>query len=417
LISFNDSRRVRFGRLSLMFAAHAMGTANISLVLAFAPLLQKQLGLTASAFGLAVSCYYAAQVVGALPAGMLVDRFGIRRGLMAAHLILALGMGLIALARGPIGLSLGLALCGFGYVLVNPATARGVLAWFDPRHRATAMGVKQTGVPIGAVVIAMAAALVEDWRVFAAILAVSMLLMTAAFLRLEKEVTSRTRSTLMRDLMKAFNHRRLTAVTLATGLYTAAFGAVLAYFVTFSYEVVHVSLATASLFLALVQAAAAVGRIAWGVAGDRLPGNGRVTGLLACGLVGAASIAALPFVDSATGMTVAALMIGLTVGGFASLAQTLAVESVDRSLAGAAIGYNMLLVTVGLMLGPALFALVLSHAGYGASWNGVALAMLGGALLFRLASRMPATGGHEPDAAHSNPAPRNVPTPSTVSRE
>jgi len=250
-----------------MFAAHAMGTANISLVLAFAPVLQRELGLTAAAFGLAVSCYYAAQMVGALPAGWLVDRFGIRRGLMAAHLVLAIGMALIAFAEGATALSLGLALCGFGYVLVNPATTRGVLAWFDHRHRATAMGVKQTGVPVGAVVVAMIAALVQDWRAFAGALAVSMLLMTLAFLGLSKEKTSFARSTLLRDMCTALAHPRLTAVTLATGLYTTAFGAVLAYFVTFSYEVVHVSLGAASLFLALVQGAAAVGRIAWGVAG------------------------------------------------------------------------------------------------------------------------------------------------------
>jgi MFS family permease len=386
-----DTRRTRLGRLSLMFAAHAMGTANISLVLAFAPALQQQLGLTASAFGLAVSCYYAAQVIGALPAGWLVDRFGIRRGLMAAHLVLALGMSLIAFAGGATALSLGLALCGFGYVLVNPATARGVLAWFDQRHRATAMGVKQTGVPIGAVVIAMLAALVQDWRAFAAVLAVAMLLMTVAYFGLAKEKTSVARSTLLRDMRTALAHPRLTAVTLGTGLYTTAFGAVLAYFVTFSYEVVHVSLGVASLFLALVQGAAAVGRIAWGIAGDRLPGNGRVTGLLACGLLGAASTAFLPFVTSSLGLTVAALLIGLTVGGFASLAQTLAVESVDHTLAGAAIGYNMLLVTGGLMLGPALFALVLTRGGYGAGWNVVALVLLAGTALFQLGARFPST--------------------------
>lgn len=389
-----DTRRTRFGRLALMFAAHAMGTANISLVLAFAPVLQKQLGLTPAAFGLAVSCYYAAQVIGALPAGMFVDRFGIRRGLVTAHVVLASGMSLIAFAGGAIGLSAGLALCGLGYVLVNPATARGVLAWFDIRNRATAMGVKQTGVPVGAVVIAMLAAVIEDWRLFAFALAASMLLMSMPFLTLAREKTSTANSTLVRDLRRAFGHRRLTAVTLATGLYTTAFGAVLAYFVTFAYEVVHVSLGVASMFLALVQAAAAVGRVAWGVAGDRLPGNGRVTGLLACGLLGAASTAALPFVTSSIGLVVAAVLIGLTVGGFASLAQTLSVESVDHSLAGAAIGYNMLLVTGGLMIGPALFALVLTRGGYGAAWHVVALVLLAGTALFQLGARLPATAAH-----------------------
>ncbi len=375
-----------------MFAAHAMGTANISLVLAFAPVLQKQLGLTPSEFGLAVSCYYAAQVIAALPAGWLVDRYGIRRGLIGAHVILASGMSLIAFAHGAVSLALGLALCGLGYVLVNPSTARGVLAWFDIRHRATAMGVKQTGVPIGAVAIAMLAALVEDWRMFAVVLAITMLLMTLPFLTLAREKTSTARSTLMHDMGRAIGNRRLTAVTLATGLYTTAFGAVLAYFVTFSYEVVQVSLGVASMFLALVQAAAAVGRVAWGVAGDRLPGNGRVTGLIACGLLGAAATGSLPFVTSSTGLVVSALMLGLTVGGFASLAQTLAVESVERRLAGAAIGYNMLLVTGGLMTGPALFALVLATGGYSAGWAVVSAVLLAGTALFYIGARLPTTG-------------------------
>ena len=70
----------RNARLAIMFVAHAMGTANISLVLAFAPALQNQLALTTSSFGLAVTCYYAAQAAGALPAGWMADRFGIPLG-------------------------------------------------------------------------------------------------------------------------------------------------------------------------------------------------------------------------------------------------------------------------------------------------------------------------------------------------
>lgn len=408
-----DTRRARLGRLSLMFAAHAMGTANISLALAFAPLLQKELGLSPSAFGLAVSCYYAAQVIAALPAGWLVDRFGIRRALILAHVVLATGMTLIGVANGAIGLSVGLAFCGLGYVLINPATARGVLAWFDIRHRATAMGVKQTGVPVGAVVIAMLAALVVDWRLFAIVLAATMLVMTLPFFfTLAREPVSPARSTLLRDMRRAVGNGRLTAITIATGLYTTAFGAVLAYFVTFAYEVGQVSLAVASMYLALVQAAAAFGRVGWGIAGDRLPGNGRVTGLLACGIAGAVATAALPFVTSPLALAVAAIVIGLTVGGFASLAQTLAVESVERSLAGAAIGYNMLLVTGGLMVGPALFALVLSRGGYGAGWTVVALVLIMGAALFHAGSRLPMMEAGDPDARPALKAGNAADTPS-----
>src|SRR3546814_14468527 len=75
-----------------------------------------------------------------LPAGWLVDRFGERRILTAAHVAMAGGIGLVAASDGAIALVVGVVFCGLGYALANPATARGVLAWFDANNRATAMG-------------------------------------------------------------------------------------------------------------------------------------------------------------------------------------------------------------------------------------------------------------------------------------
>lgn len=46
-------------------------------------------------------------------------------------------------------LLLGMYLMGSGYSFTNPSTAKGVFDWFPQRRRATAMGAKQTGVPIG----------------------------------------------------------------------------------------------------------------------------------------------------------------------------------------------------------------------------------------------------------------------------
>lgn len=384
------ARRVRLGRLTLLFAAHAMGTANITLVLVFAPVLQSQLSVAPSVFGWAVACYYAAQTAGALPAGWLVDRFGIRRVLMGSHIVLACGMAAIAQAQGLAGLVTGLVLCGFGYALINPATARGALAWFAPRYRATAMGAKQTGVPIGAVALAMTATVVGDqWRMLALALTTMLLITMLAFLKLADQHAVAAPSTMLRDLRQLLTHRTLNTINVATCLYTMAFSALLTYFVTFVYQVMQVSAATAGLFLAMVQGASAVGRIAWGVAGDRLPGNGRIAGLLICGLMGGAGIAALPFVPSVTALAFLALALGLTVGGFASLAQTVALECVEPRLAGAAVGYNMLLTTTGMMLGPALFALCLNLGDYQLSWQITALCLFGGAILFVYSAKSP----------------------------
>ena len=153
-----------------------------------------------------------------------------------------------------------------------------------------------------------------------------------------------------------------------------------------------ISAATASLLLALLQSASAVGRIIWGILGDRLPGNGRVTGLLICGTLGGAGIAALGFSSSLPALAGLALLLGLTVGGFASLAQTVAVECVEPRLAGAAVGYNMLLTTGGMMIGPAIFGAVLASGDYRWAWSLMAVSLFLGAVLF-LASARPGRAG------------------------
>src|SRR5437016_1411827 len=161
------------GRVALLFVAHAVGTANITLVVALSPSIEESLGLGHAGFGLMISAYYGAMLVLALPAGWLVDRFGLRAILVIAHVLLASGLLLLARASGlPTG-ALGLMLCGGGYAFINPATARAVLMWFPRRARATAMGVKQTGVPAGGVVAALIAATGQaDWRALATGMAV-----------------------------------------------------------------------------------------------------------------------------------------------------------------------------------------------------------------------------------------------------
>ncbi len=92
--------RGRIWRLALLFVAHALGTATITLVVALAPSIEEALGVGHAGFGVIVSSYYGAVLVLALPAGWLVDRFGVQAMLFAANALLALGMWLFATAAG-----------------------------------------------------------------------------------------------------------------------------------------------------------------------------------------------------------------------------------------------------------------------------------------------------------------------------
>ena len=99
-------------------------------------------------------------------AGWLADRLGIRKTTLQGHV--ALGVCTVAASMAPsfAWAFISFFLAGLGYSFLNPASTKGVMVWFDRDERATAMGIKQTGVPAGGVVALLAAplVLVIGWR-------------------------------------------------------------------------------------------------------------------------------------------------------------------------------------------------------------------------------------------------------------
>lgn len=387
----------RLGRLTMLFLAHAIGTANITLVLAMAPAIEQALGLGHAGFGLMISAYYGAMLVFALPAGWLADRLGIRVMLVAAHALLAAGMAVFAQAHGPPLAIMGLMLCGSGYALINPATARGVLMWFPPRGRATAMGVKQTGVPAGGVIAALfVAAGQAGWRELALAVAAMTLLVGIGFLALRPARAPDGRTAPMRlgELRSLLRLPRLALFNGAACIYAAAQAAFFAYLVLFARDALAVTAAAASLCLAAAHTTSAVGRIGWGITSDLLARDGRVVSLVACGIVGIAGLALLlptPALGGIVLLSVAAALLGLSLGGYAALTQTAAAEAVEPRHAGASIGYNMLLTSAGTMLGPVAFGVGVDWIGYASSWTIMAAMLALGAGLFH-ATRYAAPG-------------------------
>jgi predicted MFS family arabinose efflux permease len=333
-----------------------------------------------------ISAYYGAMLVLALPAGWLVDRFGLRAMLLIAHVLLASGLLVLARASGlPTG-ALGLVLCGGGYAFINPATARAVLMWFPRSARATAMGVKQTGVPAGGVVAALIAATGQaDWRALATGMAVVTIIAGAGYLALRIAPQPALSTLRFDDVRALLRLPRLALFNVASGLYAAGQATFFAYIVLFARDAMAAPLALASLCLAIAHVASATGRVCWGVISDRLVSNGRIVCLVAIGLlatVGVVLLLGLPAFGT-TALVATAALIGFTLGGYAGLIQAAAVEAVEPQRAGAAIGYNMLLISFGLVLGPAAFGIGVESIGYAASWTAIAGLLLLGAALFQ----------------------------------
>jgi predicted MFS family arabinose efflux permease len=358
-------------RIGILTLAHVVGTLPIVSVMAMAPVIQQDLGLSVTQVGLLVSGYYMAQTIGAVPAGGLADRIGVGSALLVAHGLLIAGALIFSQANDFAGAVAGTIVMGFGYSIVNPSTAKGILTWFSARRRATAMGVKQTGVPIGGVLAAANGALVTlfSWQsifvAMACVIVVSsllcLLLVEAQHQTAHKSIAATVRQ--MLQVGRVTNIRVLFLANIPWNMGQANF---FSYLTIFMREAAGTSQPVAGLVLGLAQISSALGRIGWGVVSDTLFRGARKW--ITVGLCGASAVLmlAMAAVEPGVGLWLGialAFGLGVTIASYPTLAQTLAVESVEPGQSGAALGYSLMGTSIGGVVGPPIFGAVVDYTG------------------------------------------------------
>jgi len=349
-------------RIAFLMGVHVVGTINVVSVLAMAPVIQPALGLNVAEFGLLATAYSLGQATGSVPAGITVDRVGIGRTLVGAMAGIACGSTLLAIAETlPISM-LGMYFMGCGYCFTNPSTAKGVLEWFPQRRRATAMGAKQTGVPIGGVLAAGNGALATT-VVFG--------LCCLALIERRSGPSERRPGFFsgFRDVFRDLNYGRFV---LANFLYNFGQNNFFAFLTLFVTSAARGSQEFAGLCLGVTQATSAISRFGWGVVSDTVLGGRRKRLVVGIGAVSALLLAAMVFVSPGWGTYLVLLLavgLGITIASYAGLMQTISVEAVEPRLAGSAVGYNMIGTHRGAIIGPPIFgALVDATGGYTGSW-------------------------------------------------
>ena len=366
---------------------------------AVASLIRADLGLTLAQAGSFLSAYYIGPSLVSLPAGTLADRWGVKRLLVLGQLVIALGLVAASTATSYAALALLLVAGGFGYGLLNPTSTKAVMAWAPAAHRATLVGLKQVGLPLGGM---LGAALLPvlavgmGWRVA---LLVSALLIAGgataslAVYRDPPHVALPPPAAGERGaVVSVLTSRDLWLLSLATAVFAAMQTVWMSFLVLYLEAVVGLTLIAASRLLALAQLGGMTGRVLFGLLSDRLFGGSRRLPLVLAGIGSAACSLILAGTDAGTsslGLAALTFAFGVVGIGWNGVQHTWLAELAGPRAAGTAVGLGLTVSSAGVTLGPLAFGYVIDAAGgYRGPWVALALTMVAAlALLFAIRDR------------------------------
>jgi cyanate permease len=118
---------------------------------ALVPLIKADLGLSDSQMGLVLGAWQLIYIGASIPGGRVIDRFGVRRGLMASMVVMvASGFGRAA-ADGMVGLFCAVALLGVGAPIISIGAPKVAASLFEGGDRRTAVAIYSTAPAIGSV--------------------------------------------------------------------------------------------------------------------------------------------------------------------------------------------------------------------------------------------------------------------------
>jgi predicted MFS family arabinose efflux permease len=340
------------------------------------------LGLSARTAGLAVSALAFGRIFGAYAAGVAADRLGERRVLVLGGFTAA---GLIAVAAAtpvpavfPILFAAGLASAAG-----TPAGGRLVLLAFPPERRGLALGIRQTGIPVGGLIAAGLLPWIAHghgwrWSLFVAACITGALVVPLA----RSRIGGAPPEPLLDDEPPQpgpARNRNVVLLTLWSCLLVSGQFAVIAFLALDLHARAGLSLATGSLFLALANGCGIVARVAWGAVSDRAIAFGRKPLLLVLtgvGLAGALTLLAVPFTAPAGVLAAVAVLAGLGLIGYQGLWVTMVAEAAGPQRVGTATGFAVSFTNVSIALTPPLYGAVADAAGsYRAIWAALSVVL------------------------------------------
>lgn len=348
--------------LAALFVARSALGFHFQSVASVSPLLVEALGIDFTRVGTLIGLFSLLGVITAVPAGFLGDRFGERRVCLAGLSLMVLGGLVMWLGDDFAVIALGRIVAGTGGVVITVIMVKIVGDLFEGREVVTAMAILMNSWPVGIVIgLWTQGALAEAWGLDAVFLTAGIgsfagLLLVAFFYR-PRHPHPVSRGPFLR---LSITRREATLVSLAGivwVLYNAGYLMVLAFgpamLVGRGYDVVAAGALIANATFVYMFAIPIGGWLSARLARPNLT-------MIACFLVGAAAVAAVPLVEAPFALfVVAAVFIGIPTGNVMALT----VETVRAGNRNTGTGIYHTWNHAGLFVGPAFAGWIVDLTG------------------------------------------------------
>lgn len=335
---------------------------------ALAPTLVTELGIARPRLGVLVTAGFGVAALLSLVIGPVVDAVGARRATTVLFGLSTVTLTLFALASHYLVLVAAVALGGAPQALANPATNKIIGRSVDAGRRGLVIGIKQSGVQLGAFAAGLPLAGLAGWagwRLAAGVAAGCAAVATIGSLLLPPDPGPPRRPAVRVTLTAEAAVWWLTGFSVLLG---AGIAAVNTYAALYATQELSMSTQPAGALIAALGVTGIVGRIGWSrLVTERRPAV-VVLGPLAAGAVlAAAALLAAQYLGSAWAW---AGMIG--VGAFAVAANAVSMLAVLRMSTPERTGRNSALVSAGFFggfaVGPPCFGVLAEAAGYPLGW-------------------------------------------------
>ena len=146
-----DRKRYRWVILALLWLLYVVfGMVQRAIAPLVTPILA-DLDLSYTQMGFILGSWQLTYIAAAIVTGTLIDRWGIRRSLLAGAIFLGLSSALRYFARGFGSMLSAVAIAGIGGPMISVGCPKAISLWFEGKSRGTAIGIYLTGAWIGGI--------------------------------------------------------------------------------------------------------------------------------------------------------------------------------------------------------------------------------------------------------------------------